>query len=92
MSPGSRLLLRGHVDNSKVADFRRQGGEAFVRQMALKAIELSKDRASEIQRLLVERYSVDKKRLDIVGRGWEEPGGPDADKNRRVEVQWFTIE
>ena len=92
VSPGSTLLLRGHVDNSKVADFRRQGGEAYVRQMALKAMELSKNRASEIRRLLVDRYNVDAKRLDIVGRGWEEPGGPDPDKNRRVEVQWFTLE
>ena len=37
-------------------------------------------------------YSVDAKRLDIVGRGWEEPAGTDSDLNRRVEVQWFTIE
>ncbi|HEV3484681.1 MAG TPA: hypothetical protein VG106_04695, partial [Vicinamibacterales bacterium] len=38
VSPGSTLLLRGHVDNSKVSDFRRQGGEAYVRQMALRAM------------------------------------------------------
>jgi NitT/TauT family transport system substrate-binding protein len=92
VSPGSTLLLRGHVDNTKVADFRRQGGEAYVRQMALRATQLSKDRAEEIRKHLVERYSIERKRLDIVGRGWEEPAGPDADKNRRVEVQWFTIE
>ena len=92
VSPGSTVLLRGHVDNSKVADFRRQGGEAYVRQMALRAMELSKDRASEIRRQLIERHHIEPKRLDIVGRGWEEPAGPDADKNRRVEVQWFTIE
>jgi NitT/TauT family transport system substrate-binding protein len=92
VSPGSTLLLRGHVDNSKVADFRRQGGEAYVRQMALRATQLSKDRASEIRRHLIERYHIEPKRLDMVGRGWEEPAGPDAEKNRRVEVQWFTIE
>ena len=28
VSPGSTLLLRGHVDNARVEDFRRQGGEA----------------------------------------------------------------
>jgi NitT/TauT family transport system substrate-binding protein len=92
VSPGSTMLLRGHVDNAKVADFRRQGGEAFLRSQALKAMELSKNRAAEIRRLLIERYTLDPKRLDIVGRGWEEPAGSDSDKNRRVEVQWFTIE
>jgi NitT/TauT family transport system substrate-binding protein len=92
VSPGSTMLLRGHVDDANVPEFRRTGGEAYVRQMALKAMELSKNRAAEIRRLLVERYSVDAKRLDIVGRGWEEPAGKDSAKNRRVEVHWFTIE
>ncbi|MBA3269623.1 MAG: OmpA family protein [Acidobacteria bacterium] len=92
VSPGSTMLLRGHVDNARVGDFRRQGGEAYVRTQALRAMELSKNRASEIRRLLIERHTVDAKRLDIVGRGWEEPSGADAAMNRRVEVQWFTIE
>ncbi|MBA3297305.1 MAG: OmpA family protein, partial [Acidobacteria bacterium] len=77
ISPGSTMLLRGHVDNARVADFRKQGGEAYVRQQALRAMELSKNRAAEIRRLLIERYTVDAKRLDIVGRGWEEPSGAD---------------
>jgi NitT/TauT family transport system substrate-binding protein len=92
VSPGSTMLLRGHVDNARIEDFRRQGGEAYVRTQALRAMELSKNRAAEIQRLLVERHKVEPKRLDIVGRGWEEPAGRDAALNRRVEVQWFTIE
>ncbi|HSC26149.1 MAG TPA: phosphate ABC transporter substrate-binding/OmpA family protein [Vicinamibacterales bacterium] len=92
VSPGSTLLLRGHVDNARVEEFRRQGGEAFVRQQALRAMELSKNRSGEIRRLLIERYNIDPKRLEIVGRGWEEPAGSDSDLNRRVEVQWFTIE
>ena len=92
VSPGSTLLLRGHVDNARVEDFRRQGGEAFVRTQALRAVELSKNRAAEIRRLLVERHNVDQKRIEIVGRGWEEPAGPNSDLNRRVEVQWFTVE
>ena len=33
--------------------FRDKGGEAYVRQMALRAMELSKNRAAEIRRLLV---------------------------------------
>ncbi|HVL68156.1 MAG TPA: phosphate ABC transporter substrate-binding/OmpA family protein [Vicinamibacterales bacterium] len=92
VSPGSTMLLRGHVDNAQVPVFRQQGGDAYVRQMALRAMELSKNRAAEIRRLLVERYNVDAKRLDIVGRGWEEPAGADSAQNRRVEVQWFTLE
>jgi NitT/TauT family transport system substrate-binding protein len=92
VSPGSTMLLRGHVDNARVADFRRQGGEAYVRTQALRAMELSKNRANEIRRLLIEKHGVDPKRLDVVGRGWEEPSGTDAAQNRRVEVQWFTIE
>ncbi|MEX2660408.1 MAG: phosphate ABC transporter substrate-binding/OmpA family protein [Vicinamibacterales bacterium] len=92
ISPGSTMLLRGHVDNAQVPMFREKGGEAYVRTQALRAMELSKNRAAEIRRLLIERFSVDPKRLDIVGRGWEEPAGPDSAQNRRVEVQWFTIE
>lgn len=92
ISPGSTILLRGHVDNAMVDQFRQQGGDQFVRQMALKAMDLSKNRASEIRRLLIEKHTVDGKRVESVGRGWEEPAGTDSDQNRRVEVQWFTLE
>jgi len=92
VSPGSTILLRGHVDNALVEKFREQGGEPFVRQMALKAMELSKNRAAEIKRVLGERLKVEPTRLETIGRGWEEPAGSEAEKNRRVEVQWFTVE
>jgi NitT/TauT family transport system substrate-binding protein len=92
VSPGSTLLLRGHVDNALVEKFRQQGGEAYVRTQALRAMELSKNRAEEIRRLLVERYSIPVARIDVVGRGWEEPIAKESEQNRRVEVQWFTIE
>jgi NitT/TauT family transport system substrate-binding protein len=92
VSPGSTVLLRGHVDNSMVDEFRKRGGEAYVRQMALRAVDFSKQRANEIKRLLTEKYNADPKRLDTIGRGWEEPLGTDNDQNRRVEAQWFTLE
>jgi NitT/TauT family transport system substrate-binding protein len=92
VSPGSTILLRGHVDNALVEEFRRKGGDAFVRTQALKAMELSRRRAGEIKRLMVERLKVDPARIEVVGRGWEEPVGSNSDENRRVEVQWFTIE
>ncbi len=92
VSPGSTILLRGHVDNALIDKFREQGGEGFVRQMALKAMELSKNRANEIRRVLIERLKVEPARLETIGRGWEEPAGKEAEFNRRVEVQWFTVE
>jgi NitT/TauT family transport system substrate-binding protein len=92
VSPGSTLLLRGHVDNALVESFRKSGGEAYVRKQALAAMELSRNRAAEIRRLLIEKHGIDPKRIDIVGRGWEEPAGADSAANRRVEVQWFTLE
>ncbi|HEY9174148.1 MAG TPA: phosphate ABC transporter substrate-binding/OmpA family protein, partial [Verrucomicrobiae bacterium] len=92
VSPGSVVLLRGHVDNSLVDKFRQQGGDSYVRQMAMRAIEFSKQRAAEIKRVLIEKHGIDAARLDTVGRGWEEPLGPDMEKNRRVEAQWFTLE
>jgi NitT/TauT family transport system substrate-binding protein len=92
VSPGSTILLRGHVDNAMVEEFRKRGGEAFVRTQALKAMELSKKRAAEIRQMLITRLSVDAARIEVLGRGWEEPVSPNSDENRRVEVQWFTIE
>jgi NitT/TauT family transport system substrate-binding protein len=92
VSPGSVVLLRGHVDNTKVEEFRKTGGEAYVRTMALRAIELSRNRANEIKRLLIERHKIEAARIDVVGRGWEEALGTDSEKNRRVEVQWFMLE
>jgi NitT/TauT family transport system substrate-binding protein len=42
---------------------------------------------------LLERHKgLDTARVETVGRGWEEPAGSDSDLNRRVEVQWFTLE
>jgi NitT/TauT family transport system substrate-binding protein len=43
--------------------------------------------------LLAKFPEIDKARVEAVGRGWEEPtGSTDPAQNRRVEVQWFTIE
>ena len=57
VSPGSTMLLRGHVDNAQVPVFRQKGGEAYVRKMALSAMELSKNRAGEIRKLLIEQVT-----------------------------------
>lgn len=93
VSPGSTVLLRGHVDNARVSEFRDQGGEQLVKSMALKAMELSRQRALAVSEALRARHKdIDPSRIEAVGRGWEEPAGPDSELNRRVEVQWFTLE
>ncbi|WP_415753846.1 phosphate ABC transporter substrate-binding/OmpA family protein [Pseudomonas leptonychotis] len=93
VSPGSIVLLRGHVDNAMVADFERQGGSALVRNMALKAMELSRQRTLAVKEALMARHpGIADDRIELVGRGWEEPLGQDSEQNRRVEVQWFTLE
>jgi len=94
VSPGSTVLLRGHVDNARVNEFRQSGGEQLVQSMALKAMELSRQRAMAVHDALLAKFpEIDKTRIEAVGRGWEEPTGTtDAAQNRRVEVQWFTVE
>ena len=61
--------------------------------MALQAINLSTMRAGEVRHQPPKRYpTVDPGRVEMIGRGWEEPAGKDSEQNRRVEVQWFTVE
>jgi NitT/TauT family transport system substrate-binding protein len=93
VSPGSMVLLRGHVDDARVKEFRQQGGEPLVKSMALKAMELSRQRALAVSEALKAQHAgLDASRIEVVGRGWEEPAGTDSNLNRRVEVQWFTLE
>jgi len=93
VSPGSVVLLRGHVDNARVPEFEQQGGQALVRSMALNAMALSRQRAEAVRDALLKKFpGLAKDRIELVGRGWEEPAGTDSDQNRRVEVQWFTLE
>ena len=93
VAPGSHIVLVGHVDPSAIPDIRKKGGEEAVQQMALTAMQLSKDRAAEVMKQLVATEKVDAKRLETAGRGWMQPvSTTNPDLNRRVEVQWFTLE
>lgn len=92
VSPGSKIKLIGHAEPSLIEKYRREGGEALVRQIALTAMQLSKDRAAEVRRLLIEKYGIDGGRIETIGRGWEQPAGDNIAENRRVEMQWFTVE
>jgi NitT/TauT family transport system substrate-binding protein len=93
VSPGSVVMLRGHVDGTKKPEFERQGGQALVREMAMHAMELSRRRADSVKDALLHKYpKLDPERIEVIGRGWEEPASENGDLNRRVEVQWFTLE
>jgi NitT/TauT family transport system substrate-binding protein len=92
VAPGSRIILVGHVDNGRIAELMKTGGQALVDKTALEAMKLSKDRATEVMNQVVSHEKIDPKRLEVVGKGWTQPVGTDGDKNRRVEVQWFTLE
>jgi NitT/TauT family transport system substrate-binding protein len=91
ISPGSRVLLRGHADGSRLPEFKQQG-EAKLRQMTLVLKNLSKSRCTEIKQLLEEGYKLDADRIETQGVGTDEPTGQGPDRDRRVEVQWFTAE
>ncbi len=92
VSPGSVLLLVGHVDDARRQEFEAQGPK-FYQEMRLKAIQLSKDRANAVKAPLAEKFKIDPSRLQTDGKGWDRPVSKSTPElNRRVEVQWFTVE
>jgi NitT/TauT family transport system substrate-binding protein len=91
-SPGSVVNLVGHVDPSRREEFSKQGAKV-LREMTAKSDELSKSRADAVRNALEKAGGVDMKRVLSEGRGWNEPvSKTNPDANRRVEVQWFTVE
>ena len=91
ISPGSRVLLRGHTDPSLKERYREVGGDALVNQVSLTALQLSKDRAAEVARTLEGQYKIDPARIHAVGKGWDEPVSKVPAENRCVELQWFLL-
>ncbi|HTX71832.1 MAG TPA: OmpA family protein, partial [Rectinemataceae bacterium] len=86
------IKLIGHLDTTKVADFKAQGPQAFVEASA-QAKLISKKRAEFVKSLLVSRFKVDPQRIVTEGRGWDNPiDDKDPAKNRRVEVQFISFE
>ena len=58
-----------------------------------RVMELARQRAQSVRDALLKRHpEIAPERIELVGRGWEEPAGADSELNRRVEVQWFTLE
>lgn len=89
---GTTLRLIGHLDTSRVEEFRRQGPQAFVEASA-QAKLLSKQRAEFVKRVLVQRFGINPARIVTEGRGWDQPVEPwDAAANRRVEVLFVSHE
>ncbi len=91
VSPGSKILLRGHADGSG-----RKEQEAFdpasIPDWMITLKGLSKDRCSEIRRYLVDQHKVDPSRIQTEGVGIAEPTGKGPKADRRVEVKWIIID
>lgn len=86
------VKLVGHLDTSKVEEYRQKGQQAYIEASA-QAKLLSKKRAEFIKKLLVERYRCDAERIVTEGKGWEQPiDASDPAKNRRVEVRFLSLE
>ncbi len=86
------IKLVGHLDTAKVEEYRAKGNQAFIEASA-QAKLISKKRAEFVKKLLVEKFSVDAERIVTEGRGWDSPIDPeDPAKNRRVEVQFISLE
>ena len=93
---GSTVKLRGHADSEKLdafrkrADFKDAGGEGKVREGKLKLKALSKERSLASKEVLVKQYNISAGRIACEGVGIDEPTGGGPERDRRVEIQWFT--
>jgi ABC-type taurine transport system substrate-binding protein len=86
------VKLIGHLDTSKVEEFKSQGNQTFMEATA-QAKLMSKKRAEFVKAILVEKYGCDKDRIFTEGKGWDMPlDATDQSKNRRVEVKFFSLE
>ncbi len=90
---GTTLVkLIGHLDTSRVAEFKSQGPQAFVEASA-QAKLISKRRAEFVKKVLVEEFGIEAVRIITEGRGWDSPlVENDPEANRRVEVQFLSFE
>ncbi|HOV13437.1 MAG TPA: phosphate ABC transporter substrate-binding/OmpA family protein, partial [Spirochaetota bacterium] len=86
------LKLVGHIDTTKVSEFKSQGQQVYIEASA-QAKLISKKRAEYIKKILVEKYACDKERIFTEGKGWDMPvDSNDQSLNRRVEVKFFSFE
>lgn len=86
------VKLVGHLDTSKVEEYKAQGQQFFIEASA-QAKLISKKRAEFIKKILVEKFGCDPQRIITEGKGWDQPiDTTDQSKNRRVEVQFLSLE
>ena len=86
------VKLIGHLDTSKVEEFKAQGMQFYIEASA-QAKLLSKKRAEFVKSILVDKYGCDADRIFTEGKGWDLPvDTQDQAKNRRVEVKFFSFE
>lgn len=86
------VKLVGHLDTSKVEEFKQQGNQAFIEASA-QAKLVSKKRAEYVKKVLIADYGCDPERLITEGKGWELPVDvSDPAVNRRVEVRFLSFE
>ena len=86
------VKLVGHLDTTKVADFKAKGAQEFVEASA-QAKLISKRRAEFVKSVLVKNFGVDAERVVTEGRGWDSPvDEKNPEMNRRVEVQFLSFE
>jgi ABC-type nitrate/sulfonate/bicarbonate transport system substrate-binding protein/outer membrane protein OmpA-like peptidoglycan-associated protein len=86
------VKLIGHLDTTKVEEFKAQGQQAYIEASA-QAKLISKKRAEFIKKVLIENYQIDKERLVTEGKGWDQPIDiADPTRNRRVEVRFLSFE
>jgi NitT/TauT family transport system substrate-binding protein len=92
VSPGSRVLLRGHADGTLARQAREGGNEARARELMVQLKALSRSRCVEVKQVLEEKFRMAADRMEAQGVGADEPTGQGADADRRVEVQWMVLE
>ena len=88
----SMVKLIGHLDTGKVDEFKAKGAQAYAEASA-QAKLTSKKRAEFIKKVLVAQYGEDPDLIVTEGRGWNSPvEGAAPEENRRVEVQFISLE
>ncbi|MFA6504712.1 MAG: OmpA family protein [Treponemataceae bacterium] len=86
------VKLVGHLDTTKVADFKAQGNQAYI-EAGAQAKLISKKRAEFIKKVLIDEYGIDPQRIVTEGKGWDNPVDVnEPSKNRRVEVKFISLE
>ncbi|MBN2650886.1 MAG: OmpA family protein [Spirochaetales bacterium] len=86
------VKLVGHLDTSKVEEFKAMGMQQYLEASA-QAKLISKKRAEFVKKVLVEKFGCDSDRILTEGMGWDMPvNNDDQNENRRVEVKFFSFE